>query len=107
MHRQCFEPSELIVKPKVHEHTTAYIPPIDEFVITRIDLKPGESQALAPQSSPCILLVTEGSAVLAGRKVAAGATYLEAADPSKSNPLEVTTEATPSQLYRVFAKETY
>ena len=105
---QCHEPRDLLVRPRVCGHVSAYVPPIDEFVITRVDLQPGQSQELEAKSSPCIVLVTEGSLSLSGKRVAAGAVYLEVTD--EATPLTVSVdenEGLPAQLYRVFAKDTF
>lgn len=87
------------------------MPPINEFVITRIDLKPGESEILVPQSSPCILLITEGTLSLSGMTVSAGATYLEASSTNThAEPLQVSVSASASeaaQIYRVYTKDTF
>jgi len=104
---QTFDPKDLLVKPEVRGHTVSYVPPIDEFVITRIDLKPGQSEVLAAQSSPSIVLVTEGAPLLAGTPTTAGATYLERADPSGSHPIEVAAGDRDAQVYRVFAKDSF
>ena len=105
---QCYDPKDLLVRPQVHGHCKAYVPPIDEFVITCIDLEPGQSQMLDPQSSPCLLLVMSGEVSLSGKRIRAGATFMEtpSTDPAAAITANVVGDA-PVQLYRVYAKDTF
>ena len=107
---QCYDPKQLLVRPVGKGHVTAYVPPIDEFIITRVDLQPGETQELEAQASPSIILVTEGALQLSGKPIKVGATYFESASVTRSNPLTASVPKDapgPAQLYRVFAKDSF
>jgi mannose-6-phosphate isomerase len=136
---RCYDPQQLLVEPRIHGQTTEYSPPCDEFVVARIDLpspadpcstdpcfadhshsggaKATGAECLVPQTSPALLLVTDGAVVLtteAGLLTAtAGEALLElplrarCAHPEQVPPAPTTLRAVdgaPATVFRAFAK---
>ena len=118
---RCYDAQQLLVSPRLCGHTAEYSPPCDEFVVTRIDLPglagdlpgPGDGpgERMVPQTSPSLLLVTDGAVSLSGLLTArAGDVLLELPGEKNCARPPTTARATggaPATLFRVFAKGCY